>query len=293
MTSYRCWRVLGPRETEEQLVAEAHGRGCLGVHERASAPGSGCGVDQSQAELELWWPSSDAPRDPHRLLDRYRWRLLDWQELAEQDWMAPVRARMAPFDLGHGFRVDPREPDGAASPSGGRTVLRLPARRAFGVGSHETTQLIVELLEHRPPRHARVLDVGAGTGILGFVALALGASDVLGFDSDPVAGAIAAENCRLNRHLSSPHLFVGSVDALRPVSAFDCILVNVLPSAIEGQESSIATLLRESGSLLLSGILRSDERDVLSRWTDLELVPVDHRELGEWCALVLRRGAGS
>ena len=69
---------------------------------------------------------------------------------------------------------------------------------AFGTGRHPTTNLCLEWLATNPPRGARVLDFGCGSGILAFAALALGAKRVWAVDNDPQALIATADNARLN-----------------------------------------------------------------------------------------------
>ncbi|HEY5190735.1 MAG TPA: 50S ribosomal protein L11 methyltransferase, partial [Candidatus Deferrimicrobium sp.] len=77
----------------------------------------------------------------------------------------------------------------------GEVVLTVDPGQAFGTGTHETTQMCLRMIEDvfdlsPPPRDA--LDVGTGTGILGIAAARLGATRVLGIDTDPVAVEVAA-----------------------------------------------------------------------------------------------------
>jgi len=111
----------------------------------------------------------------------------------------------------------------------GRRLLRLPARAAFGTGSHESTSLALELLEDADLQGRRVLDVGTGTGVLAFAALAFGAASVTGFDVDPASPFHARDNSALNG--LHPRLFAGRLAALREKPLFDLALVQRRPRA--------------------------------------------------------------
>ena len=80
----------------------------------------------------------------------------------------------------------------------GKRILHIDPGTAFGTGMHETTQLCIRQLEKHVTRGCEVLDVGTGSGILGIVALMLGAGHVFGTDLDPCAMDAVKENLAAN-----------------------------------------------------------------------------------------------
>ncbi len=158
--------------------------------------------------------------------------------LSRSSW-AEARRRSARVGLGVASPCHPRRAAGprAEGASGERFVLAIPARTAFGVGSHESTRLAYELLESTPLAGKRVLDVGCGSGILAMAALLLGARAAVGFDFDPAAGLLAGQYARHNG--LAPAIFTGTVAALAAPasadSAFEVVVLNVLPHEIAGR----------------------------------------------------------
>src|ERR1035441_5222717 len=102
------------------------------------------------------------------------------------DWVAESAALRRAV-LVDRYLFDPHDADLATAPPPGVRRLFLPAVRAFGTGSHESTRLAVRLLLSEDLRRARVLDAGCGTGTLAFVAALEGARHVVAFDVDPHA----------------------------------------------------------------------------------------------------------
>lgn len=240
----------------------------------------------AEVELAAWF------EDPAPVAVPAGVRSVGEEVVPAQDWLAGWRRQAAPFALGRRFFVDPGEPEGAAPAAPeGRFLLRLPARTAFGVGSHESTRLALELLEEAGPAGRRVLDVGTGTGILAFAALVLGAERVVAFDLDPIAACAAAENARLNAAVLGgrrPGLFAGEAAALGSCG-FGLILLNVIPEEILPHLADVAARLAAGGELVFSGILWQRRRELVARLTALALAPVSERRAGEWVAYRLRR----
>lgn len=262
---------LVPPDLEEPFVGDLWLAGTLGVQTTAEADG--------RVRLEAWFPAGSAPGGT---LPPGVEAVAD-EPVPDADWLAAYREQARPFPVGRSLFVDPREPgeDPAEVPAG-RRLLRLPARAAFGIGSHESTSLALELLEDMDLRGRRVLDVGAGTGILAFVALMFGARSAVGFDVDPAAPVHARDNARLNR-LRLP-LFAGRLAALRERPLFDLALVNVVPEQILPEMPDLLALLRPGAEAVLSGILAERGREVLDHVRGLGLIERDRREAGDWVA---------
>jgi ribosomal protein L11 methyltransferase len=161
----------------------------------------------------------------------------------------------------------------------------LPARAAFGVGSHESTRLAVELIEELPLAGRDVLDVGTGTGILAFAALHLGARSAVAFDLDPAAVYAARDNARRNRF--EPLLYVGRGDALPATASFDWVLVNVVPERIRPELPELAA--RAVAGMVLSGILLDGVGEVLQEVWKLGLTETARATAEEWVALRVER----
>jgi ribosomal protein L11 methyltransferase len=255
-----------PAELEEIVLVDLWTAGTLGVQ---SIPGG----------LEAWFPEGSDPELPARPGVVAG----PLEPVPDLDWLAGYRELALPFPVGRTLFVDPREPE-EASPEApdGRRLLRLPARTAFGIGSHESTSLAVELLEAADLRGRRVLDVGTGTGILAFASLLLGAAEVVAFDIDPASPFNARVNRRLNR--LHPRLFVGTSAAIRPGTPFDLELINVIPEEIGPEMPGLVRLLRPGGEAILSGILAERGDEVLASVRALGLVERERREDGEWIA---------
>ncbi|MCM3877081.1 MAG: 50S ribosomal protein L11 methyltransferase, partial [Thermoanaerobaculia bacterium] len=111
------------------------------------------------------------------------------------DWVS-ASAALRRSVLVERYLLDPHDGDLATVPPPGVRRLFLPAVRAFGTGSHESTRLAVGLLLAEDLAGARVLDVGCGTGTLAFVATLEGAARVVAFDLDRDAAFAARELAR-------------------------------------------------------------------------------------------------
>ena len=215
--------------------------------------------------------------------------LLESVAVENEDWMATYRRYAQPVRLGSRLVVDPR--DEAVRPAAavpGELWLHLPARRAFGTGSHASTRLAVEMLEELPLAGRTVLDLGTGTGVLAFAALAGGARRVVALDNDPLAAMIAGQNRVRNRIW--PAVAAGTIDSLRDERLFDLAVVNILPEFIRGDLEALAGRLRRGADAVFSGLLEADRPGYEARLVELGLAPLARRQSGDWVALHARSG---
>lgn len=266
-----------PAAEEELFSVELWARGVRGLE-----------VEEHGANVRLVAYCDDPP--PSALASSSSWprrgiRLLRRERHRERDWLAVHRRYCRPLEIGERFLIDPREP-GAALPASGRILLRVPARRAFGTGAHESTRLVLEWLEELDLRGRSVLDLGAGSGILSMAALRLGAGTAVALDIDPVAAFVAHETVRLNG--LEMWLIAGGLACLEGAS-FDLALVNILPHHWLDEAASLTRLLAAAGCVIVSGVPIEDAGEVAERLSALAWLETERRAAGEWIAMQLVR----
>ena len=180
-------------------------------------------------------------------------------------------------------------------------VLSLDPGMAFGTGVHPTTRLCLAALETLADEGllargsarggaARVIDVGCGSGILAIAAGKLGAGELLGVDTDPIAVEATAANARLNGQVRRLRVRRGSVPSgERP---FDLVLANLIASLLVTLAEPLCDEIVPGGRILASGIFRDREGDVRAAFEAAGLT-VTHRWAEEdWVALeAVRTGA--
>lgn len=293
-------RLPGAREEVDELedlvAAWAWERGTAGIEFQSGAAGESLLIATFATEK---LPIKGDLRDLASLVPGVE--VVDFGPVEEKDWLAAWRDAAGPIELGSRLVVDPREWEGgaetlppasrsgprAAGASGERFVLAIPARTAFGVGSHESTRLAYELLEATPLAGKRVLDVGCGSGILAMAALLLGARAAVGFDFDPAAGLLAGQYARHNG--LAPAIFTGTVAALAaPASAavaFEVVVLNVLPHEIAEELEQVIAQLAPGGALLVSGVLATEAETVTRAIERFGCQAAGEIHTGEWVGL--------
>lgn len=205
------------------------------------------------------------------------------------DWLAEVGRRARPFALGHGFWIDPRPgPGRRADPPAGRRRLVIPVASAFGTGEHASTRLLVDVLETSRLAGRSVVDVGTGTGLLGLVALAVGAARVVALDIDCEAAIRARDNaCANDLPLGIVAGAPGAIDPRR--GRFDLALVNILPELVAPHLPAILALLGPGGRAAFSGIVEARAGLARENLEAAGFAVVGRRQMGEWIALLAHR----
>lgn len=155
-----------------------------------------------------------------------------------------------------------------APPAPGRIILLLDAGMAFGSGEHGSTRgclIALERIAHRKPH--RILDLGTGSGILAIAAARLLHRCVLATDIDPWSVRLARRNARCND--VGPRIRAQQADGwqdplLTRKAPYDLILANILAQPLALMAKTTAKSLAPGGTVILSGVLFSQVRFVLS-----------------------------
>ena len=164
----------------------------------------------------------------------------------------------------------------------GNTRLIIPGGAAFGTGEHATTAMSLRLLERvfsNTTGDRSVVDLGTGSGILALAAKRLGAKRTIGIDNDSIAISTAKANARLNR-IRGVRFDVADVRRYKLPRNPDVIIANLFSELL----IEILPRLRTARWLILSGILREQERDVRRALTRNKIDLVGVRRRGKWVA---------
>ncbi len=156
---------------------------------------------------------------------------------------------------------------------------------AFGSGSHETTRLCLEMMQSLDFENKSVIDVGCGSGILSIAAKKLGADAVIGVDIDEMAMKASENNLLLNDMAGEVDLVHGNL--LDKVDGqYDIIVSNIILPVLLSMKDDIKKRLKKGGTLVLSGILASQEEEMKEAFSaDFKIKEI--HSLGEWQGVIL------
>ena len=177
-----------------------------------------------------------------------------------------------------------------------KMILHIDPGTAFGTGMHETTQLVIRQLKKFVTKDTQMLDVGTGSGILGIVALKLGAAHVVGTDLDPCAIPAVADNKEANDIKDETFdMIIGNIIDDKEVQdtvgyeKYDIITANILADVLVPLTPVIVNQMKKGAYYITSGILDVKEEVVVKAVKDagLQLVEVTHQ--GEWVSVTARK----
>lgn len=213
-------------------------------------------------------------------------------EKLRADWLNEFAQRIPAKPLRIGSRLI-----ASRSGDGPRTIV-IPAEAAFGTGEHATTAMCLRLLERttrKRPIGWALLDAGTGSGILAIAAARFGAKRVVGIENDPLACKVASRNARANR-VRNVEIRCGDLLKQKFTGKFDIITANLFSELLIAGLPIWSRQLASGGCLILSGILRSQERAVVAALRRNGFSAAETRRRGKWIALLAnpgRRGARS
>ena len=188
------------------------------------------------------------------------------ETLADADWLAMALSGLPPVRAGRFFVYGVHDRGRAPAST---VNLRIEAGAAFGTGHHGTTVGCLVAYDALLKAHTfpKVLDVGTGTGVLAIAAARTGSKVTVGTDIDRVSVRIARENARVNRTASRFTYADGLAHRLVAGGApYDLVFANILARPLTRLAQDIKRALRPGGTVILSGLLRSQAKFVLGAY---------------------------
>lgn len=178
------------------------------------------------------------------------------------------------------------------SPSPGQLVITIDPKMSFGTGYHETTRLVLKLMEKYVKPRTSVLDVGTGTGVLAIAGVLLGANSATGVDVDEWSYENALENIRLNHVEGKVEIIHGELSSV-PDGQFDLIVANIQLNVIVPLLSEMKRRLSAGGLIILSGLFASDKEQITRRLAAVRLKICDEMIENEWITVAAKWQEGS
>jgi ribosomal protein L11 methyltransferase len=216
--------------------------------------------------------------------------IIETQSVSEEDWAESWK------QYWHINRILPHlviQPSWEPfTPEPGDVVIQLDPGSAFGTGTHETTQLMLYLLQDalgtlpHPPE--RLLDVGTGSGVLAIAGAKLGIPVCLAIDNDPHAVAVAQQNAKANGVASQVDAQYQPIDSVEP-HAWDLVLANILASVLREMMPQLRQMLLPQGLLMMGGITRQQFPEIAQSIAQNGLILKRVFQQGNWLALVCQR----
>ena len=201
------------------------------------------------------------------------------------DWIEIWRKHYKPMKFGN-VVVCPAWINYDAAP--GEVKILIDSNMAFGTGEHETTSMVIELMQKYIPLSETVIDVGTGSGILGIAAAKLGAKHVVMTDIDYVAVKSAKHNCEMNGVADRCEVDLDNLLDEKNVKG-QLLLANITADVLLILARSVEPHVEKGGVMVMSGIIRSREAEVIEKYRSLGFVPEERKEKGEWVALAMRK----
>ena len=205
----------------------------------------------------------------------------------EEDWANSWKAYYKPIKIGERLVIVPAWEK--YTPAEGELVVRMDPGMAFGTGTHETTRLVIKLLESYTKPGCRMLDVGTGSGILAICASKLGAGECRAYDIDPMAVRVANENIKDS---GLDNITCEVSDLLRHVdrsAKYDLICANIVADIIIRMTPDVGELMHKDTVLLASGIILERSDDVIECFEANGFKIVEKLVDNGWCGLAVMK----
>lgn len=166
--------------------------------------------------------------------------------------------------------------------------ITIDVKQAFGTGGHNTTRMIVGVLQCEELNGKTVLDCGCGSGILSIAALKLGALKATGYDIDDWSVNNTLHNAQLNgipeEQISA---LLGDASVLSNIDdQFDYVLANINRNILLNDMPAFVSKMKPNGKLILSGFYTEDVAMLEEKAATLGFTKLLQKEDDNWACVL-------
>ncbi len=250
-------------------------------------------ADKTIASVSVFVPSDRSYMDDlafirSRLAENHLDGKIEIVGVNEEDWANSWKQYYKPIKIGEKIVICPAWE--SYKPAEGELVIRMDPGMAFGTGTHETTRLVIRLLEKYTADGCHMLDVGTGTGILAICASRLGAKTCRAYDIDPTAVRVARENIKDS---GLTNVTCDQSDLLKQVSLeegkYDLVCANIVADIIIRMTPDVGNYMKDDAVLLASGIIEERCDDVIAAFDAHGFKVVECLTDNGWCGLAVKK----
>ena len=205
------------------------------------------------------------------------------EKLEKHNWNEEWQKNLKVLKAGTMFAVKPTFVQYTPEPD--EIVIEIDPKMSFGTGEHETTRLILGLLEKYGRNRNFVLDAGAGTAILAIASIKLGSKRAIAFDNDDWCLENGLENVKLNSVEDVVEIRICETHDIQERD-FDLIVANIQRDVLIEIANDLVARQAPGGTLILSGLLITDEEIIMPVYQNLGYRFIEKTGENEWISLV-------
>ena len=213
-------------------------------------------------------------------------------EISDDEWAHSWKQYWHPLKISEKVVICPSWEEYKANND--EIIINLDPGSAFGTGTHPTTRLCVQALEQtikasNPSNNSRIkiADVGTGSGILAIAGIKLGADFAVGVDNDASVIYVAEENAKKNDLADKCTFYTGVTTDI--TGEYEIVVANILAHVLIEAMPELVALMKQSGKLILSGIILGKSKDVQDSCIQNGLKIVEVLQEDTWVAIIAEK----